>query len=812
LDKAQAIARQQLSLEPWREQAYRQLMKAFALAGDRANALAQYDLCREQLWEELAVEPAPETTALYEEIKSGQVGPVLSNKPIQPPARVRHNLPADTLPFVGRELELEELTSALTEDDRRLVTVLGPGGMGKTRLAMTVGRQLLDHFADGVYFVDLAPVDHGQEVLPAVAVALSYQAPDSTQALKPQLLDYLSRRRLLLILDNFEHLLAEAGLVNEILQACPKISILVTSRQRLNLVSESLYELSGLAFDDELGPDAALSYPAVQLFVDSGRRVQPHFTLAHDNVQDVIRICQQVQGMPLGLILAANWLELLSPAEIAAEIQNSLEFLTAELSDLPERQRSMLAVFERSWASLTGDEQKVMVGLSVFRGGFSREAAEQVAGANLRVLLGLVNKSFLQRQPDSGRYAIHELLRQFAAGKRRQLDLGDEARLAHCNYYAQMMATMTRRSLYYYFPVIQVRRHMAERDNINRAWDYALEQGLATSLSDLVYGVVALGLRQGLHSGHFPGQAIQVLRQRGLPETDRVMLQMRSVELGYGVGKEQPTRVQESLLEVLPVFEEAGDPELLYWMYERLLWNSLSVPGRDHEAFEWLDKEYEAALQMGDEVFIRASELNRLWFSMGEDLPVDSPLEQLLNLRTFFEQDYSDSIIFLGILDSLCKYYSKIGEYERALYFGKLNINLAMSWQDLFWIGFTVNPVADIYISRDQWDLAASTVLEAIDWHLAIGQVWQTLGVLWGKVFDFPSLIGSAFGVSILSMVYHHPESIPYFRQGIVEARPQFEKELGAVAFAAAWETGKSLDFETAVAQVRVALGADQEL
>jgi hypothetical protein len=683
------------------------------------------------------------------------------------------------------------------------------------------GRQLLDQFSDGVYFVDLAPADYSEEILPAVAVALNYQAPEKTQALKPQLLAALSRQRLLLILDNFEHLLAEAGLVNEILQACPDVSILVTSRQRLNLVSESLYELGGLAFPDGLTPNAALAYAAVQLFVDSGRRVRPQFMLADDNVQDVMRICRQVQGMPLGLILAANWLELLSPAEIAAEIQNSLEFLTAELSDLPERQRSMRAVFERSWESLTGDEQRVMASLSVFRGGFSREAAEQVAGANLRVLLGLANKSFLQRQPDSGRYAVHELLRQFAAEKRRRLDPAGETTLAHCNYYAQMMAVMTRRSLFYFFPLIQVRQHAADRDNVNRAWDYALEQGLATRLTDLVYAVIAFGNSRGLHSGHIPGQAIQVLRQQGTPDGDWAILQLRLVDLGYGVGKEEPIQVQQSLLDFLPALQERGDPELLYWLYDRLNWNrlvydrkswaSLSRQEIDQETLTWLDKESEAARQMGDEVFIKRSEINRIWLTKRLDPPVALPVEHLSDLRDFFEQDYSDTTTFSGILDLLSKYYSKVGEYDQALYFGRLNLNRARSWQDLFWIGMTSYTVAQVHIDGGEWELAASVLLEAIEWHLAIGQVWQTLGCIWVIVDYFWFLIGIELAVSLLSIVYQHPEAIAFYRQGIDEARPQFEQEMGVGAFAAAWEAGKSLDFETAVAQLRSALGADEE-
>lgn len=292
-------------------------------------------------------------------------------------------MPAATTPLIGRELEIAQVSQWLTEDRQRLVTIVGPGGMGKMRLGLAVGAALLDQFADGVYFVNLAPLEHPDEIGPAIAAALDYQAPDKTKALFPQLLTTLSRQQLLLILDNFEHVLDGAVWVNEILQVCPDAAVLVTSRQRLNLASESRFELGGLDFPDWLTPEDAVKYTAVQLFVENGRRTQPDFALTHSNATDVVRVCQLVQGMPLGLL-------------------------------------HMQAVFDYSWQMMSVAEQAVLAKLSVFRGGFSREAAVQVTNTNLRVLLSLVNKSLLQRNPESGRFAMHKLLRQFAASQRRR--------------------------------------------------------------------------------------------------------------------------------------------------------------------------------------------------------------------------------------------------------------------------------------------------------------------------------------------------------------------------------------------------------
>ncbi len=251
-NEAQMIARRQLGLEPWREVAHRQLMQAFALAGERGNALAQFDNCRALLQDELGLEPARETVVLFEAIKNGRYGPIKTNEPIRPPIRIRHNLPADTTPFIGREFERDYVCNLLIQEKKRQVTIVGPGGMGKTRLALAVGACLFEAFSDGVYIVDLTPLSNIEEIRSAIGTTLDYQAPDTTQDFWPQLLSWVGSRNLLLILDNFEHLLAGATLVNDLLQVCPSLSILVTSRQRLNLVSENRFELGGLDFPETL--------------------------------------------------------------------------------------------------------------------------------------------------------------------------------------------------------------------------------------------------------------------------------------------------------------------------------------------------------------------------------------------------------------------------------------------------------------------------------------------------------------------------------------------------------------------------------
>jgi predicted ATPase/DNA-binding SARP family transcriptional activator len=467
-DAAYQYAWRQLELDSLREEAYQQLMLILALSGRRSEALAQYDTCCQTLAEALDVEPAEATTDLYERILTGELGEKIEPKPSQSP----HNLPVQTTPFIGREVELSDLARLLADPEIRLVSILSAGGMGKTRLALEAGKIQLDRYPHGIYFASLAPLDTSEAFVPTIAEALNFSFYEGGTP-QQQLLDYLREKRMLLILDNFEHLLSlpafslegetreassqletlEPGeyatsLVTNILQTAPDVKIMVTSRERLRLQEEQLFHIGGIDFPDwetvedpgavDLTKDA-LKYSAVKLFLQSARRVQPDFALTTGNVVDVVQICRSMQGMPLGILLAAAWVEMLSPAEIAdqisGEIGRSLDFLATDWRNVPERQRSVRAVFDHSWRLLTRPERAGFQQLSIFRGGFTRQAAREVAGASLRTLTSLVNKSVLDRT-STGRYDIHELTRQFAAEKlSRSPDTENAVRSRHSAYY-----------------------------------------------------------------------------------------------------------------------------------------------------------------------------------------------------------------------------------------------------------------------------------------------------------------------------------------------------------------------------------------
>ncbi|MFN2167754.1 MAG: ATP-binding protein, partial [Anaerolineae bacterium] len=437
-ERALELGWKQLDLEPWWEEAHQQLMRLLALSGRRSEAVAQYHRCRRLLDEELDVAPAAETTALYEQIRDGNVVGAAPS-PQHRPGLV-HNLPLASGPFVGRETETAAIQNCLQDPTCRLLTLVGAGGMGKTRLAVeAVGdwiSQLQRDELEGVTMVSLTPVQEAEVIASVVAQAAGF-ALSPTREPEQQLLETLRHKRWLLILDSFEHLLDGVGLVTEILKTARYVKILVTSRARLNLQGETCFPVAGIAFPERIPDNAQRTqeFAAIELFLAAARRLRPGFEPGDTDLGEIARICRLVQGMPLGILLAAAWSGVLCPAEIAAEIEKGLDFLEADWTDVPERQRSIRAVFDRSWNLLTGPEKRVFQALSVFSGGFTREAAQHVSGASLGELRALAAKSLLQVTP-SGRYQIHELLRQYAAEKLDStLDAAMGVRERHCVYY-----------------------------------------------------------------------------------------------------------------------------------------------------------------------------------------------------------------------------------------------------------------------------------------------------------------------------------------------------------------------------------------
>ena len=486
-----------LALEPAHEEAHRHKMVLLALRGERVAALRQYEACRQAV-QALEAEPDGETTALYEQIRSG------ASLPVPRAARVPgHRLHAPLTPLVGREAELAEVRARLRDPSCRLLNLVGPGGVGKTHLALRAAAGLLpggrrfagppDCFADGVYVVRLGSVPAVEAIVPAIAQALDLPLLEGAHPQR-QVANYLAGKQLLLVVDSFEHLPAGASLLVDLLHAAPGLKILVTSRARLGVQVEHQFPLDGLACPGRLPdePESLASMPAVQLYLSGARRIRPGFKVSAGDLLHIVRICRLVDGLPLAILLAASWAGMLTPAEIASQLElesgRGLDLLQTEGQDLPARQRSMRAVFDHSWDLLAARERQVLAGLSVFRGSFTLEAARQVAGASLRELRALMDRSLLQRAA-AGRYATHELLRQYAAERLEGAPTAAQAaRDRHSAYFA---AALER-----WWADLQGSRHQAalgemgaEVGNLRTAWNSAVERGQLAQLDQAMEGL-----------------------------------------------------------------------------------------------------------------------------------------------------------------------------------------------------------------------------------------------------------------------------------------------------------------------------------
>ena len=437
--------------------------------------------------------PDPKTIALYEKISSGEIEGTdfPQDVSVNTPDQKSIHLPGTTTPFIGRRTEVEQVKELIQNPDHRLITLLGPGGTGKTRLSIQAASELDGNFPDGVFFVGLASVQSTDGIPPAMAKSLDFTFYVEKETQRGQLLNFLREKQLLLILDNFEHLLNAAELVAEILTTATEIKLMVTSRVRLNVPGEQLYRVGGMHIPEsvEVGnwdePEMqATHFSAVQLFLERARRVQPGFVLTRENAPSVLNICRLVQGMPLGLELAAAWMELLQPAEIAAEIAHSLDFLETDQAGVSDRQNSLRAVFESSWKLLSETERDAFLRLCVFVGSFSREAAQEVSGASLRTLLGLTNKSWLQ-QTEGGRFQFHELMRQYGEERlKADSKMWQETKERYIEFFANYVSEQAER-----LKGAEQRAGLDEmaadfETNIQTVWDYLVRERRWEEITD----------------------------------------------------------------------------------------------------------------------------------------------------------------------------------------------------------------------------------------------------------------------------------------------------------------------------------------
>ena len=493
-ETAVALAQRWLMLEPAAERAHRWLIRVYLASGQSEAAHAQFDLCQRALAVAEGRGPSAETRAL---VSASAFGAQVETAPRPSEVAERNAEGATVAPvaatsFVGRIEEVAALSRLLGDPACRLITLHGLGGVGKTRLAHAVASGVAAQFAHGVTWVALEGVERPDAVADTIALALGLELGSRTTA-RDVLMQSLRAQQRLLILDNFEHLLGTPSVVPEndpvdllltLLRAAPGVRCIVTSRETLGVQEEWVYSLEGLAYSITAphGTDTAGNLPAVELFAQRARQVYLGFSLAGE-LPHVLRICKQVDGLPLGIELAAAWVRTIPCAEIAQELERGSEVQASRQRNRPPRHQSLRAVIEFSWRLLTREQQEVLAALSTFHAGFTRDAAGHVALASLRLLSALVDKALVRRSSDS-RFSLHPLVRRFAAEKlARSRSRRTITRARHAEHYRRLLCNQS--CVLFGANHAHARQLLEEDlDNIRAGWQALIEGGDAKAVCE----------------------------------------------------------------------------------------------------------------------------------------------------------------------------------------------------------------------------------------------------------------------------------------------------------------------------------------
>jgi predicted ATPase len=712
--------------------------------------------------------------------------------------RLRHNLPKPTTAFVGREREIEEVCRLLEGRENRMVTILAQGGMGKTRLALEVAQCQIESYEHGVYFVALAPLHDSEQVVPAIAEALGFGFQSDGREAKAQVIDYLSKKQLLLVLDNYEHVIDAANLTSEILLAATGVKILVSSRQRLNQSGETVFPLRGMDFPLSESAYNADDYAAVKLFLQAARRVLPDMELMPEEYGIIARICKLVEGLPLGIVLAASWVSMLSLEEIASEIEKSIDFLENELKDLPERHHSIRAVLDYSWNLLNEPEQEAFMKLALFRGGFTRDAAEAVAGANLRSLMALLNKSLLRRDAMTGRYEMHSLLRQYAEAALKRNGLLETIAKAHRDYYLKMLMDLWQD--YSLVSPESVEKIAADDDNIHRAIYLAVEAGEMDALGDVV---AALSQYYDLRGQHQEGARLLENLEAMLPKKAAKLKKYFELALIYLLMAFDVSQARPKAAALLKAIRP-DDPAT----YQAQLYGTIGtierMEGKREEQLVYLYKMIAIAPPDSYDYALAQSSLALALAELGR---FDEALPHGQASSAYFARYKTHAR--LGDIARMAGHLALAqGEEDEAIGYFVRAIEESKAWKSLYPFSMSIYALMIIYVSLGNDDKVRELLHQGLLWHRLIGKTWQTLGNLMGLSREFSDYIGGKErAVEILAMVEHHPEAGQYTCDEARNALGRYRAKMDAAIYEVAYERGKGLDFDTVVRDLLGSMG-----
>jgi predicted ATPase/DNA-binding SARP family transcriptional activator len=731
----------------------RSIQAAFTLG---SNAIELANLADKAIPQLLAFHTDPAQVVLITPERSGPSleGRTALASPIfaQPLARVPHNLPLQLTPFVGREAELAEITRLLDDPSCRLLTLVGPGGVGKTRLGLKTAERIVEthaqhgKFAQGIFFIPLEAVREEHNIISAIISVIADERGFPRHAAAPlqkQLLDFLRDKAILLILDNFEHLVSEATLLSAILRAAPVVKLLVTSREVLGLQEEWIYSITGMSLPTTPLDNALAEgeYDAVRFFVQCAQRAQPRFALAPEGAS-VLRICQMVEGMPLGIELAAAWLKALTSQQIVLELELGLDILTARFQNLPARHRSMRTVMEHSWNLLAAEEREVAARLSVFLGSFQPKAAVEVAGASLPMLATLVEKALVRMTPD-GRYQMHELTRQYAV---EQLEQAGEVYNAHSRYYAAFMQKIYPQ-LYGPQSKVLLQQLSVESDNILAAWRWLVQQVeqkinpslAATGLAQLIPTLAEYYYSKALfqEGQHTFVQAAQVLTAAGWAMVDATtsspiqrshvlaQLLVRIAMLSYELGQHEV--VIEHIEYVLPMLQSWDNADELA-LALALLGKAHYRRGRRDEARTQLQKSLQYA-QTTHNLLGQATAFNNLsHLALDDGDYAEAERLQRKCLAVYEEMNYTFGIgTTLGTLGYV---YALQGDYDKALAHYQQSSAIAEDQDDPVSQMFDISHMASIQRKRGQVQVAIADYQRSLRLARELGQLrWVVINL-----------------------------------------------------------------------------------
>lgn len=717
-----------------------------------------------------------------------------------PPA----SLPADPTPFVGRRNELEAIMQHLGET--RLLTLTGPGGIGKTRLALRTAKEKAGEFKQGCFFVSLAPVSSVEHLIQAIAEGLKFPLATLEDPLQ-QLKRYLRGRHLLLVMDNFEHLLEGTSVISEILIAAPGVKVLATSRERLNIQSETTFIVRGMEHPKQMELDDPLTYDAISLFVQSARKVRPGYGPVSGELEQIVEICRTVQGMPLAIELAAAWLHILTVDEITDELKTGFDILASEVRDLPERHRSMHNVFDHSWSLLDKTEQKILVHLSVFRGGFTRHAAQQVARASLQQLAGFVNKSFLNHDPVTGRLEFHELLRQFTQEKLVQtLESSVSAQQEHAAYYGEFME-QSWTNLQGSRQILALSEIKADIENVRAAWRYYLERKNVPQMRKFINSFKEVYWIEGWnHAGmELFAEAVSALKG----EEDQESKNLYALAMAYqgyfmswwGLSDQG----YELAVESVGILKELNDPEALAFAYESLALNAYCL-NKFIEEVTGKDKLLQIATELGsswmlgwalfeasmvalrNEDYVKAKQLAEASLSHNEE--IGNEIRSTLSLLAVGHASYS------------------LGEHEEAnnCYLRILEISQKTGF--LWGIEKSSKYLGKVALSRNRIATAEGYLTQSLRIANEIGLERDKPNLLYEYACLLVAQGKSEQAAELLALILQHPVSHQIrLGEGRIKDSAkvllvQLEDQLSPEAYAAAMEYGQAVEMDEIIGEL----------